>query len=233
MNQTLKTLQKMRHSMLFLAAALVVFSSGCGAQTSKGKNEIVLLSTDYGDMKIMLYDETPVHKENFLKLAGEGYYDGLIFHRVINGFMIQGGDPKSRTSETGEALGDGGPEYTLPAEFNPALYHKKGALAAARQGDQVNPEKKSSGSQFYIVQGKPVNDNQLTSLEKQSGVKYTEEQKEVYRTLGGTPHLDHNYTVFGEVIEGMDVIDKIAAAQTDNRNRPLENIRMTMKLVKK
>ena len=186
-----------------------------------------------GDIKVKLYDETPKHKENFLKLADEGYYDSLLFHRVITQFMIQGGDPNSRTAADGSPLGNGGPEYTIPAEFNNALYHKKGALAAARTGDNVNPEKASSGSQFYIVQGKPYTDEELDNVEKRIGGEYTEEQREVYKTAGGVPFLDRNYTVFGEVIEGLDVIDEIAATKTARGHRPEENVYMTMQLVQK
>jgi peptidyl-prolyl cis-trans isomerase B (cyclophilin B) len=230
----------MKNSIMLLMATMVVFAAGCGAQSEskEGKQnmekvEYVVLSTELGDLKIMLYNETPLHKENFLKLVEEGYYDGLLFHRVINNFMIQGGDPNSRTAEDGTPLGAGGPEYKLDAEIIPGLYHKKGALAAARQGDAVNPQKQSSGSQLYIVDGQPFDNNQLAGFENRSGIPYTDEQKQVYNTIGGTPHLDHNYTVFGEVVEGLDVIDKIAAVQTGGRDRPAEDIRMTIKRVKK
>lgn len=225
---------------MIVLAAMVIFASGCGAQTDgkkgklkKSKGDLVLLSTEFGDMKIMLYDETPIHKENFLKLVKEGAYDGSTFHRVIQKFMIQGGSPKTKINEDGTPMETGETEHRLPAEFVEGLYHKKGAVAAARQGDGVNPEKKSSGYQFYIVQGKPFNNNQLAGMEKRSGITYTDEQKEVYNTIGGTPHLDGSYTVFGEVIEGLEVIDKIAAVQTDSRDKPLEDVRMTMTVVKK
>lgn len=223
----------MKHSFFIYAFALFFLSYGCsGAQTKKYKKQIVLIETSMGDIKVRLYDETPGHKENFLKLVDEGFYDSLLFHRVINNFMIQGGDPKSRTAAAGQQLGDGGPEYTIPAEFNPALIHKKGALAAARTGDAVNPEKRSSGSQFYLVQGRTYSDAELDQMEQSKGVKYTDEQRELYKTVGGTPFLDGAYTVFGEVIEGQDVIDKIAAVKTQ-RDRPVENVYMTMTLVKK
>lgn len=191
---------------------------------SNQPEQIVKISTPYGDMLVKLYNETPKHRDNFIKLVKEGYYNDLLFHRVISDFMIQGGDPDSRNAKPGAMLGSGGPGYTVPAEFNPSLIHKKGALAAARQGDQVNPTKASSGSQFYIVQGKPASSSELARG------SYTEEQKEIYRTLGGTPFLDQNYTVFGEVISGLEVIDKIAAVQKDNRDRPTTDIRMTMTL---
>ncbi|MBN1143139.1 MAG: peptidylprolyl isomerase [Bacteroidales bacterium] len=185
----------------------------------------IVLQTTAGDIKIMLYDDTPKHKENFVKLVEQGYYDGLLFHRVIADFMIQGGDPNSRNAASGQMLGDGGPGYTLPAEFSIYHFHKKGALAAARLGDAMNPMKESSGSQFYIVQGKVLTDPQL-DFYVNSGKHdpFTPEQREAYTTVGGVPHLDNAYTVFGEVTEGMEIIDKIAAAQTDSRNRPVADI---------
>jgi len=193
---------------------------------------LVLITTDYGQMLVKLYDETPQHRDNFLKLAEEGYYDGLLFHRVIGGFMVQGGDPDSRNADPGKPLGMGGPGYQVPAEFNENLVHVKGALAAARMGDNVNPEQKSSGSQFYIVQGGPVDGETLDVLEIRNGMTYSPQQREEYATLGGTPHLDMGYTVFGRIIDGLDVIDKIAAVQTDPRNRPVEDIRMKVEIVK-
>jgi cyclophilin family peptidyl-prolyl cis-trans isomerase len=204
------------------------------------KEEMVIISTKYGDMVVRLYDDTPLHKENFLKLANEGYYDGLLFHRVIQSFMIQGGDPDSREAIKGMALGKGGPGYTIPAEFNPNHIHKKGALSAARMGDAVNPERESSGSQFYIVQGRITDEISLERMASQRDMKegeepfsYTEEQKQIYSELGGTPHLDGQYTVFGEVVEGINIIDSIAAAKTDARARPLEDISMSMKITKR
>jgi peptidyl-prolyl cis-trans isomerase B (cyclophilin B) len=188
---------------------------------------IVVFNTSVGDFKIKLYDETPLHKENFVKLVHQGYYNGILFHRVIQGFMIQTGDPNSRTAVSGQSLGDGGPGYTIPAEFIPAHFHKKGAVAAARQGDQVNPKKNSSGSQFYIVHGQPLNNAQLESLVTSGRhLPFTEEQRTSYTTTGGTPHLDASYTVFGEVTEGLDTIDKIAAVSTDQRNRPVTDIKI-------
>lgn len=203
------------------------------------KVEMVVLSTVYGDMTIMLYEDTPLHKANFLKLVEESYYDSLLFHRVIYGFMIQGGDPNSKNAPANTRLGNGGPGYTIPAEFNPDYIHKKGALSAARQGDMVNPEKESSGSQFYIVQGKPLEATSLSRTNEHRTknnidfVPYTEEQIEIYGTIGGTPHLDGEYTVFGEVIEGLNVIDSIAAMPVDRANRPITDIVMTMTIVKR
>ena len=186
-----------------------------------------VFNTTAGIIRIRLYDQTPLHKENFIKLIKQGYYDSIIFHRVISGFMIQTGDPNSKTAKPGQQLGDGGPGYTIPAEINPSLFHKKGALAAARQGDQVNPQKKSSGSQFYIVQGQVLNNAQLESLVVSGRhLPFTEEQKKAYTTVGGTPHLDNNYTVFGEVTEGLEIIDQIASAETDQRNRPIHDIKI-------
>ncbi len=192
----------------------------------------VKISTDFGDMIVALYNRTPQHRDNFLKLAKEGFFNDLLFHRVINQFMIQGGDPKSKDAPAGQQLGNGGPGYTIPAEFDfPDLYHKKGALSAARQGDQVNPQKESSGSQFYVVQGKKVMPQELQQLEQRAKIKYTPEQIETYRSIGGTPFLDASYTVFGEVVEGLDVIDKIAVVPTAKGDRPLEDVKMTVTVV--
>lgn len=193
---------------------------------------LVAIETDYGTMLVELFDETPLHRDNFLKLASEGFYDGLLFHRVIDGFMIQGGDPNSKNAKPGKPLGSGGPGYQIPAEFNPNLVHIKGALAAARMGDGSNPQKKSSGSQFYIVDGKPVPENQLKNFELMKGVNYSDEQKEILINEGGTPFLDMEYTVFGRVVEGFDVIDAISSAQKDGRDRPVEDIKMTVKVIK-
>lgn len=193
---------------------------------------LVLIQTPYGDMLAELYDQTPKHRDNFTKLADEGFYDGLLFHRVIKGFMIQGGDPKSKNAKKNTRLGSGGPGYQIDAEFNPELIHVKGAIAAARMGDAVNPEKKSSGSQFYIVQGSKLTDAQLKQIEARKGIHYTDEQKKMYKELGGTPFLDMDYTVFGRVIEGLDVIDKIAKAQTGQGDRPVNDIWMIVKVIK-
>ena len=190
------------------------------------KEMLVLIKTKFGNMKVKLYNETPKHRDNFVKLAKEGYYKDLLFHRVMNTFMIQGGDPNSRGAAPGVQLGMGGPGYTVPAEFNQNLIHKKGALAAARMGDQANPRKESSGSQFYIVQGTVQREQDL----QRSGIRYTPEQIKTYTSIGGTPFLDMQYTVFGEVIEGLDVIDKIAAVKTQN-DRPLEDVKMDVEVL--
>ncbi len=234
---------------------------------------LILIETYFGNMKIKLYDKTPKHKANFIKLAKSGFYDGLLFHRVIKDFMIQGGDPDSKNAPAGKMLGNGGPGYEINAEFNDSLFHKKGVIAAAREGDNVNPLKKSSGSQFYIVQGRKFSDEELNNLEEQISLgnyinshpeigkqaneyrmtenkpafdklleeiknkkdykvyKIPEYQRKIYKTIGGTPHLDGNYTVFGEVVEGLDVIDKIAAVKTDKNDRPVKDVKMTVKII--
>lgn len=261
-----------------LAFVTLLLITGC-AQDNK-KDYVVTIKTSYGDMVAILYDETPKHKANFIKLAKEHYFDSLLFHRVMQGFMIQGGDPNSKKAKPGEGLGSGGPGYTVDAEFLPQYYHEKGALSAARQPDQVNPQKASSGSQFFIVQGtvipqtevqtlkydqmqlmtglrkmfedpanKPLLDslNQLyysgdmpayqarlialaPRVEKATGLTIinSEEKIKAYTTIGGYPPLDGQYTVFGKVIKGLDVIDKIAAVATDPANRPFEDVRMTV-----
>ncbi len=198
----------------------------------------VLLTTDSGEITLLLYDKTPLHQENFLKLVKEDFYEELLFHRIIKGFMVQGGDPKSRGADSFARLGSGGPGYTIPAEFYPELIHKRGALAAARTGGPSNPKKESSGSQYYIVQGKAYSDDQLNSMEQRvqqnrPGFTYTPAQREIYRTIGGTPFLDMDYTVYGEVIEGLDVVDRIALARTAPGDRPVKDIKMSMKLLKK
>ena len=196
--------------------------------TKKDRNSDVLLQTTYGDIVLRLSDSTPLHRDNFLKLVKTGYYDSVLFHRVIQNFMIQSGDPNSKHATPGQPLGGGGPGYRVPAEFRTSLFHKRGAIAAARDN---NPEKASSGSQFYIVQGKIFTDAGLDSVEtfRLNGRKIPSEQREVYKTIGGTPHLDQTYTVFGEVISGMEVVDKISAAQTSkgaDRDRPIEDVRI-------
>ncbi len=192
---------------------------------------LVEIETPYGDMLLRLYDDTPKHQENFQKLAQEGFFDSLLFHRVIDGFMIQGGDPNSKNARPGAGLGSGGPGYTIPAEFVDTLIHLKGRLAAARQGDRVNPKKNSSGSQFYIVHGRTFTDQELNRLEAQNGQRYSPDQREAYKTIGGAPFLDGNYTIFGEIVEGLDVIDKIAKVKKDGRDRPLENVWMVVHFI--
>ena len=233
-----------------------------------------------GDIVVRLYDETPIHRDNFVKLAKEGYYDGTLFHRVIKDFMIQGGDPDSKGAPAGKMLGVGGPDYTLEAEIKDGLFHKRGALAAARQGDQVNPERRSSGSQFYIVWGQVYNEGQLRQFSKQlkmqrmqdifnqlaaarkaeimqmrrernrAGLQelqdqlaaeaekqaagYTglsEEQQRIYSTVGGTPHLDGQYTVFGEVEQGLDVVEMIQSSATGRGDRPIDDIEMRVSVI--
>ena len=193
---------------------------------------LVEIETEFGTMVAELYNGTPLHRDNFIKLAEEGYFDGTLFHRVIAEFMIQGGDPKSKDASAGEPLGMGGPGYTVPAEMRDSLVHVKGALSAARMGDAGNPLKASSGSQFYIVQGKVLDANTLSRIEMSKGMHYTPEQKELYMSIGGTPFLDREYTVFGRVIKGLDVLDKIAAVQKDPRDRPLKDIKMKIQVIK-
>lgn len=244
---------------------------------------IVKISTTLGDITVRLYDETPIHRDNFLKLAAEGYFNGTLFHRVIKGFMIQGGDPDSKGAPAGKNLGVGGPDYTLPAEIKPKeFFHKRGALSAARQGDEVNPKKESSGSQFYIVWGKVYKEAELKQLEHQLKMQqeqnifnalaierraeimemrrnrdrdglmelqeklgkmavemskakgapsFTPKQVEAYTTIGGTPFLDGEYTVFGEVIEGLDIVEKIQNAETSPNDRPKSDISMDVAVV--
>lgn len=236
----------------------------------------VRIQTTLGDITVRLYDETPLHRDNFVKLAKEGYYDGTLFHRVIKDFMIQGGDPDSKGAPAGKMLGVGGPDYTIEAEIKSGLYHKRGALAAARQGDEVNPERRSSGSQFYIVWGQVYNEGQLRQFSKQmemqqmqavfnalakehhgeimqmrrernraglqelqekltaeaeakvkaQGAGMSDEQRAIYSTIGGTPHLDGQYTVFGEVEEGLDVVEMIQQTATARGDRPVDDIEM-------
>jgi len=227
-----------RKKLTFLAFFLMVFffsfTQNANSQTvRKEKKTYVLVETSYGKMKILLYNDTPLHKETFIKLVKNGFFDDLLFHRVINNFMIQGGDPKSKNAKPGQMLGNGSPGYTIPAEFVPHRYHKKGALAAARQGDAVNPKKESSGSQFYIVHGQKYNEQQLKMMQMQrkNTVEYTPEQIETYKTIGGTPFLDNDYTVFGEVVEGLEVIDKIAAVECDRNNRPIVDVKMKISVI--
>lgn len=190
---------------------------------------LVEIETEFGTMTAELYNATPKHRDNFIKLAEEGYYNDLLFHRVISGFMIQGGDPDSRNAPAGKSLGMGGPSYQIPAEIVDSLCHVKGALAAARTN---NPEKKSSGSQFYIVQGGPVTEQTLNQIESMRRFHYTPEQRASYAADGGTPHLDHEYTVFGRVIKGLDVIDKIGAVEKAPGDRPLKDVKMKIRVIK-
>jgi peptidyl-prolyl cis-trans isomerase B (cyclophilin B) len=264
----------MRYKCLSIFLLFISLMVSCAQEK---KDFVVTISTSYGDMVAILYDETPKHKENFLKLAKEGFYDSLLFHRVIEGFMIQGGDPDSKNAIPSQRLGGGNIGYTLDAEINPKLFHKKGALAAARLGDQQNPKRASSGSQFYIVHGKPISEEDLSidgrnfgealqkfmrdpqhktsadsamlfyqnndqagyeafiralrpRIEQATGISTTRPvdpaQRDAYVPHGGTPNLDGQYTVFGQVIKGIDVIDKIAAQSKDAFDRPKQDIRM-------
>lgn len=226
--------KKISFLLVFLSFFFCVFAQKSDKQ--KKDNEkvyYVKIETSMGDMVVKLYNETPNHRDNFIKLVEDGTYNDLLFHRVISKFMIQGGDPNSRNAKPGQMLGDGGLQYTIPAEFNPALYHKKGALAAARQSDQVNPKKESSSCQFYIVQGEVWTADRLKMVEQRMGKSFTPEQVEAYATIGGTPFLDGDYTVFGEVVEGLEVIDKIAAVQCGPMDRPVEDVKMKMTVLKK
>ncbi|RLD86398.1 MAG: peptidylprolyl isomerase [Bacteroidetes bacterium] len=204
-----------------LLVVSLIFSIQIMAQTEKPET-LVVIHTSFGDMTAKLYNDTPKHRDNFIKLIKEGWYNDSPFHRIIKGFMIQGGQNKDGRQDPG---------YTIDAEILPNHFHKKGALAAARMGDQVNPEKKSSGSQFYIVEGQKVDDNYLNMVTARTDHSFTDEQKEAYKTLGGTPHLDGDYTVFGEILSGFDVLDKIAAVQTGRGDVPVEPVTMTIEVL--
>jgi len=226
-SQTSKVFKKMNRLTLTSLLMFVCLSFSFAQTTTKKSSEkehLVAITTDLGTIKIKLYNETPQHRDNFLKLANEGFYDSLLFHRIIKSFMIQGGDPQSKNAAAGKALGGGDVGYTVPAEFNPALFHKKGALCAART---ENPAKASSGCQFYIAQGKVYTNEELDRM----GKAFTPEQRKAYTTVGGVPFLDMGYTVYGEVTEGMDVLDKIAAVQTAPGDRPLKDLMMTVKVI--
>ena len=217
---------------LFVTLFLVLFSSGLNAQDqNKQSEQLIKIETTMGDMVIKLYNETPGHRDNMLKLIEKDFFNKQLFHRVIDGFMIQGGDPHSVGAEKGQRLGGGGPGYTIPAEFNENLFHKKGALAAAREGDERNPEKASSGSQFYIVQGRVLSPEELNIMTQRGMIK-SKEAARLYTTLGGTPHLDGSYTVFGEVVEGLEVLERIASSATDAYNRPVEDVVFSISLIR-
>ncbi|WP_319270835.1 peptidylprolyl isomerase [uncultured Draconibacterium sp.] len=272
--------------MKLIALILIAFVGvgiSCSNAKQRSEQDLVVISTDFGEIKLKLYDDTPEHKQNFLKLIDEGYYEGLLFHRVMENFMIQGGDPDSKNAAPGARLGGGNPGYTIPAEILPQHFHKKGALAAARRGGPSNPEKRSSGSQFYIVHGEIYTSGKLDTMEmmmnsrakneflqekfaeakpqldeyrknndqdgfnifvselraaadsawtEQPKFSFTDEQREIYTTIGGYPSLDGEYTVFGEVVEGLDVLDKIAAVETDQYDRPKTDIKMEIERTK-
>ncbi|MES2734255.1 MAG: peptidylprolyl isomerase [Bacteroidota bacterium] len=215
----------MKKFLSLILLLLLAASTHLLAQKKSKKDYVVTISTEFGDMALVLSDKTPKHKANFLKLAQEGFYNDLLFHRIIQDFMIQGGDPESKKVQAGAHLGSGDVGYTIPAEFDTSLIHRKGALAAARNN---NPTKASSGCQFYIVHAQPVSAGQLRQIEAQSRVRYSPEQKKIYETVGGVPHLDQNYTVFGQLIKGFEVLDKIAIQPKDEYDRPKKDIKMTV-----
>lgn len=266
----------MRRSIAIVT--LFLFFASCSSK--KEEYKFVKISTEKGDIIIKLYNETPKHRDNIIKLANEKYYDGQIFHRIINNFVVQGGDPDTKNAKPDSLYGNGGPNYLIDAEFVDTLIHKRGAVGMAREGDDVNPEKKSAGSQFYLVKGKVYTKEQLDELEKklvlrkksalykkiftekvskqkdqknidtisisldmsiifdsiwekQPKFKFTEQQRKVYTTIGGIPHLDGNYTVFGEVVQGMDIVDDFSSVETDNNDRPLKDIKFTMTVLNK
>jgi cyclophilin family peptidyl-prolyl cis-trans isomerase len=215
-------------TICFLFVAIISFAK-------PPKNQYVRIRTSYGDCIIRLYNETPLHRDNFIKLTKKGFYNGTLFHRVIQNFMIQGGDPDSRDTtknKPGRELGNGDVGYTVPAEFRDSIFHKRGVLAAARDD---NPTKASSGCQFYIVEGKRFTPGKLDTLEntRLKGRKIPQSQRDIYTTVGGVPHLDQNYTVYGEVVAGIDMVDRIAAVKKDERDRPTTNVPMTIELLKK
>jgi len=216
----------MKKLLLFICTYSVL-----SAFAAKPKNQYIRIKTEFGECIVKLYNETPLHRDNFLKLTKKGFYNGTLFHRVIKDFMIQGGDPDSKTAKPDSLLGNGDVGYTIPAEFRDSLFHKKGVLAAARDN---NPEKASSGCQFYLVQGKVFTDEQLNSLEeKRLKFKIPEWQRAIYKTIGGTPHLDRNYTAYGEIVVGLDMVDKIAVLATDKNNRPKQDVKMDITILKK
>jgi cyclophilin family peptidyl-prolyl cis-trans isomerase len=224
-------MKKYFKSLIVFGLILGIFpGSQITAQEDSSPDPLIKIETSLGDMVIKLYNETPLHRDNMIKLIQENFFDNQLFHRVIKDFMVQGGDPHSIGAAKGERLGNGGPGYTIPAEFHPQLIHKKGALAAARQGDAANPEKASSGSQFYLVQGKLLSQQEINSF-AQAGTPFTQESLEAYTTMGGTPHLDGSYTVFGEIVVGLEILDRIAATQTDTYDRPIEDVIYSISLV--
>ncbi len=219
------TMKKFTSAFILLLLTFNVFAKS-------QKNQYVRIKTSYGDCIIRLYNETPKHRDNFIKLTKQGFYNGTLFHRVIQDFMIQGGDPDSKKAKAGQALGDGDVGYTVDAEFRDSLFHKKGVIAAARDN---NPKKASSGCQFYLVEGKRFTDEALDKLEETclKGRKIPFAQREWYKSVGGVPHLDQNYTVYGEIVSGLDMVDRIAAVKKDAKDRPLQDVPMMVSLLKK
>jgi peptidyl-prolyl cis-trans isomerase B (cyclophilin B) len=217
---------------IFILNVFLLFLITAWSQEGNGYDEkVIVIETKFGDIEVLLYDDTPLHRDNMLKLIQNGYYDRQLFHRVIQNFMIQGGDPHSVDAPKGQRLGTGGPGYKIPAEIREHHFHKKGALAAARQGDAVNPAKESSGSQFYIVHGQVFNQEQLLLMQSSGKhAPFTQEQVDAYTTLGGAPHLDGGYTVFGEVTKGLAIVDSIASVKTDNYDRPVDDMVYTIRI---
>lgn len=218
----------MKKSISAFILLLITFSVFAKAP----KNQYVRIKTNYGECIIRLYNETPKHRDNFIQLTKKGFYNGTLFHRVIQDFMIQGGDPDSKKAKPGAALGEGDVGYTVDAEFRENLFHKKGVIAAARDD---NPKKASSGCQFYLVEGKRFTDEQLDQMEQTrlKGRKISPAQREWYKSVGGVPHLDQNYTVYGEIVSGLEMVDRIAAVKKDEKDRPLQDVPMTVSLLRK
>ncbi|HEY0244827.1 MAG TPA: peptidylprolyl isomerase [Mucilaginibacter sp.] len=210
---------------------LIVLFISIATTFGKPKNQYVRIKTVYGTCIIRLYNETPKHRDNFIKLTKQGFYNGTLFHRVIQNFMIQGGDPDSKNAKPGVELGNGDLKYTIPAEFRDSLFHKRGVLAAARDN---NPAKASSATQFYIVEGKRLTDEDLDKLiaGRLKGRKIPESERAYYKSVGGTPQLDQSYTVYGEVVFGLDMVDRIADVKKDKKDRPLQDVPMTVELLK-
>ena len=223
----LRQLKKISFLAIFLLSTLFAFSQRTVDQLKKDVSGIqVEMVTSEGEIVLFLYEDTPLHRDNFIKLVKEGFYKGLLFHRVIERFMVQAGDPESREALPGQMLGKGSLDYTIPAEITPGHFHKRGALCAARRGDDVNPKKESSSCQFYIVQGNVWPEGNLVRMAEKMGKKMTPEQFKAYTTVGGAPHLDGDYTVFGEVLKGMEVVDRIASLPRDRFDRPREDVRI-------
>lgn len=212
---------------------------GMSFSVNESEDSFVLITTSFGDMKLKLYNDTPNHRDNFIRLTQEGFYNGTLFHRVIKDFMIQGGDPESKGAAPGQQLGQGGPGYTIPAEINQQHFHKKGALSSARKPDRVNPEFESNGSQFYIAKGRVMDSNTVLSIEQRRNAalpeaqqwNYSDAQVHAYTTIGGVPHLDGSYTVFGELVEGMSVLDEISLVAVDKLSRPNTDVVMQVMVV--